>query len=278
MTLIIYSAKKDIQLIVVDRRLTNALTGKALDEESYKLISFNNSRQRYRCLVSLTGLASLNGGVSTINWLATALPETMGERLTPGVGLENLAQVFSDKWGSLRIRQKWKNTSVVFVGYRQIEEPPFVHCFTAVISNFQKIDSVGNPKQFGTFSLSIVGSTPTNETEFYSIGCFGDRSAASQLKDRLNRTIRILRKCKTYPPQIRVATQFIQQVAYRRKHGTVGNRLLWAAQGPAIQVVCGSSPLEPEKNGTIRRAMPYVVDARGHIAGGIKIFGAPRNE
>ena len=214
MTLIVASATHKEQIIVADRLITDAYSGKVYDDEHYKIIVFHNPYQNYKFAAAFTGLAALDYE-PTVDWLMNTLPKVMTPQVNAGDGITAFNNACTERFSKLRkIPEKFRGTTFLFCGtyYGQIENKPInsIIPFVSITSN--SVDNIGRQinsvsKEFRSFSARLFKKKSSIRL------CRGDLITAGRHTPELRGLFRILRKQVTHKAKVQAATQYIRKVS-----------------------------------------------------------------
>ncbi len=228
MTLIIASATHEEQIIVADRLITDAYSGKIYDKEHYKIVVFHNPYQNYQFAAAFTGLAELNNE-STVNWLMDTLPKVMTPDVNAGDGITAFTHACTERFRKIRkIPTRFRGATFVFCGayYGQVgnkginSNVPFVSITSnSVDKTGRQVNSVSN--EFRSFSARLL-----KEKSNISL-CRGDLVNAGRHNTELRALFRILRKKVSHKAKLELVTQYIRKVS--KTSGSVGKDILGIA-------------------------------------------------
>lgn len=257
MTLFITHARRDVQIVVADRKVT----GKHGSESAYKIFLYVNMKQRYRFAATYTGLSKYEKH-STVDWLMDSLPNHLGLDVDIGNGISSFTEYCTEYFNNIRgINTKQKALTIVLCGsytrldkkLLQLIETPF----TTVISNH--VDKTGRQinkvlNHFSAYSARLF-KPDANITL-----CRGDLETADRHYSKEFRSVcRLLRKNISYRAKIQILTEYVRTVASQSK--TVGKDVLGIALPRGENIVVGFDFHEDNKNLTY--TMPHFVSADG---------------
>lgn len=261
MTLIIAHSSHDAQILVADRRITNAYTGQTINDRSYKLLQYRNSAQDYVFGVAYTGLAKL-GRESTTDWLMDVLPRAMPQQKEIGLAFSSFAGECSKKFSVIRgIAPSLKATTFVFCGRFNVfspeNEPPCP--FVAVVSNCvdnhgRQVAAVASDFKILKWARPYFNPSKHPTTTL----CRGDLLSASKHGTTFKKVIRQMRTDISPESKVRLAVQYVKLVA--ESSITVGLDVLSLclyANGES------SGGEYPKWKHQITRTMPHLVMADG---------------
>lgn len=214
MTLIIASATHEEQIVVADRLITDAYTGKMYDDEHYKIVVFHNAYQNYKFAAAFTGLAVLDHE-PTVDWLMNTLPKVMPPHVNAGDGITAFNNACTERFSKLRkIPEKFRGTTFLFCGtyHGQVESKPINADIPFVSITSNSVDKIG--RQIDTVSNEFHSFSARLFREKSSIRlCRGDLVNAGRHTAELRGLFRILRKKVTHKAKVQAATQYIRKVS-----------------------------------------------------------------
>lgn len=258
MTLILSHMSQTEQLLVADRKLTDARNGRLVADNAFKIFLFCNPDRGYQFAVAFTGLATL-GDCKTIDWLRQALPLHLSDQVELATGLARFKEACSRKFASLRLAERdWKRTIFVLTGRYLDARTGEYEPVTLVVGNV--IDGNGDPaadvrEDFGHYFLTRQSTTPPER--FWSTEAFGDTSALTGHDRGFFRTARYLRRPIPASAKLELAARFIRSV------GRVGSSVGKDVQGLILprNEMARAAEWAEVKGG--RQEMPPYVHASG---------------
>lgn len=214
MTLIIGSATQDCQFILADRRIIDMRTGNIYDDESYKIVIYQNPYQNYAFAIGYTGLAVI-GSENTVDWLMNFLPKVFDKSTFIYDAITNFNNATETLFRSITsLEPKYKAITFVLTGIYNpnkynLSIQEFIP-FLAIISN--SIDERGKQIQevsgeFSPFSTRIL--KPKNSITV----CRGNLNAAQRHIKELRQMFRYIRRSVPCKSRVKLGVNFIKCVA-----------------------------------------------------------------
>lgn len=277
MTLIIAYAGHDGQFLVADRRISDHISGRVFDDQSYKILNYVNIPQHYQFSVAYTGLAEWNN-FRTIDWLIANLPRHLKNDTDVGKGINSFALGCTNQFKQMHsLALQHKALTLILCGrYNLYGSHPTARKhipFLCMISNCMERD--GRQSNVVSPEFTILENHIRQPSD-YMIVCRGDLASASRHSKTFILTRRIMRWTKvSIQFKVRLAMRYIRKVASNSI--TVGEDVLAIAY-PKKGFAEGFEFPKNEKKAT--RTMPHMVSSGGAVltnflVGPVKKEGIP---